>query len=231
MIFHIDKIHISDIFEQTTKTVEKINRVGTKMSRELTSDFQEHESNKSKIIDAARVIFARFGFKKTTMNEIAGSVFKAKSSIYYYYKSKEEIFKAIVEKEGNILKSELRQAIEKEADPRRQLRAYIITRAAYIKNLVNLYAALKEDYLKHYTFIDALRKQDFIDEQTILKGILQKGEGDGLFAISNLDLFAQAIVVALKGFEFSWALEKDMGQLERDTDALLEVIFNGLLKR
>jgi len=201
------------------------------MKREMVTEIQDHEGIKAKIIDAARVIFARFGFKKTTMNEIAGSVFKAKSSIYYYYKSKEDIFKAIVEKEGNILKSELLQAIQQEVDPRRHLRVYIITRAAYVKNLVNLYAALKEDYLKNYAFIVTLRKQDFADEQIMLKGILQKGETDGLFAIPNLDLFAQAIVIALKGFEFSWAMEKDMGQVARDTDALLEVIFNGLLKR
>jgi AcrR family transcriptional regulator len=201
------------------------------MRKATFKNMAEQDDIKDTIIDAAREVFARFGFKKTTMNEIAGSVFKAKSSIYYYYKSKEEIFRAIVEKEGNILKSELMSAIRKEADPRRQLRAYIITRAAYIRKLVNLYAALKEDYLKHYSFIDLLRKKDFEDEQTLLAGILQKGVDDGLFSIPNMEIFAEAIVIALKGFEFSWAVEKDMGQVERDTDALLEVIFNGLLKR
>ncbi len=201
------------------------------MAQEMAEDFQDYNLIKDKIIDAARGIFARFGFKKTTMNEIAGSVFKAKSSIYYYYKSKEEIFKAIVEKEGNILRTELLRAIAQENDPRRQLRTYVITRAGYIKKLVNLYAALKEEYLKNYAFIDALRKKDLENEHAMLKGILKKGADEGMFTIPNLDLFAQAILVAVKGFELSWALEKELSEIEQDTDALLEVIFNGLMKR
>jgi len=36
------------------------------------------------IIEAARGIFARFGFRKTTMDEIAQLAHKAKSSIYHY---------------------------------------------------------------------------------------------------------------------------------------------------
>ena len=48
------------------------------------------------IIDTARTLFKKTGFKKTTMGDIARSLGKAKSSLYYYYPSKEDIFEAVL---------------------------------------------------------------------------------------------------------------------------------------
>ena len=45
-------------------------------------------------------------FRKTTMDEIAQAARKGKSSIYYYFTSKEDIFRAIVEKETKMLRKQ-----------------------------------------------------------------------------------------------------------------------------
>lgn len=47
---------------------------------------------REQIIKAARKLFKQYGFKKASMSDIALMVHKSKSSIYYYFKSKEEIF-------------------------------------------------------------------------------------------------------------------------------------------
>ena len=52
---------------------------------------------RSQIVDVARKIFTRYGFRKTTMEEIALASSMGKSSIYYYFPSKEDIFRAVVE--------------------------------------------------------------------------------------------------------------------------------------
>ena len=49
------------------------------------------------IVGVARRIFTRHGFRKTTMEEIARASKMGKSSIYYYFKSNEVIFRAVVE--------------------------------------------------------------------------------------------------------------------------------------
>jgi AcrR family transcriptional regulator len=72
------------------------------------------------IIIAAQDIFARFGFKKTTMNDIARAAHKAKSSIYRYFKSKEEIFQTIVERESQILKEKIEKSINAQNNPERK---------------------------------------------------------------------------------------------------------------
>ena len=73
------------------------------------------------IINTSREIFARFGFKKTTVDEIANSLNKTKSFIYHYFNSKEEIFQSVVEKEGQLLKIEMMGAVSLEENLQKKL--------------------------------------------------------------------------------------------------------------
>ena len=75
------------------------------------------EEFRKKIIISAGQIFSRYGFKKTTMDEIAKALKMGKSSIYYYFESKEEIFEAVVLHEANILRNELTTAIKSVESP------------------------------------------------------------------------------------------------------------------
>ena len=50
------------------------------------------EQTKEKIRAAAYKCVARYGFEKTTLDDIAKEVGLNKASLYYYYKNKEDIF-------------------------------------------------------------------------------------------------------------------------------------------
>jgi AcrR family transcriptional regulator len=63
------------------------------------------------IVETARVLFKQSGFKKTTMGDIARSLGKAKSSLYYYYPSKEDIFEAVLHAEMDELLEQIHQSI------------------------------------------------------------------------------------------------------------------------
>jgi len=186
---------------------------------------------KEMIIEAARGIFARFGFSKTTMDEIAKAAYKAKSSIYHYFKSKEEIFREIVVKESRTLKEEITKAINQEDNPQKKLRAYVITRMHTLQKLANFYSALKDEYLKHYEFIEKVRKNHDREEMEIIKEILRDGNEKGVFDIKDLEVTAFAIIVALKGLEYRWVQETDVSKIEKGIDSLLAILFNGIVKR
>ena len=186
---------------------------------------------KEVITTAASDIFAKFGFKKTTMDEIAEAAHKAKSSIYYYFKSKEEIFRRIIEKESEILKEEINRAINQEKTPQKRLRAYTITRTRGLNRLANFYSALKDEYFEHYAFIEKIRKEYDKDELRVIKEILKNGVDDGTFSIKDLDVTAFVLITALKGLEYTWAVEADMSKIEKNIDNLLEVLFNGIAKK
>jgi len=163
---------------------------------------------RTKIIIVASKIFTRYGFKKTTMEEIAMATRKGKSSIYYYFSSKEDIFRAVVEMEAEELKNDLMVEISGIEDPIEQLKAYILFRMHKIKTLSNFYAALKSDYLSHLEFIEKIRRNYDKNEIKIVTEILQKGIKQNKFVIN-----------------------KDHGNIEDRLDNIIRILFYGLVKR
>lgn len=55
------------------------------------------EERRKAILDTARQLFTHKGFSETSMSEIAKQVGGSKATLYNYFKSKEEIFAAVME--------------------------------------------------------------------------------------------------------------------------------------
>lgn len=191
----------------------------------------QNEEIRARIIEIARSIFTHFGFKKTTMEEIAQATKKGKSSIYYYFSSKEEIFKAVVEKEAEELKSELAKKTEDITDPIEKLKVYIRVRMRKLDKLTNFYSALKSDYLGHLEFIEEIRKKYDKEEIRIVAEIIQDGIDSGKFAVEDAELSAVAIVTAMKGLEVPLFLNKEHRNLETRLSSLIDFLFYGIVKR
>lgn len=186
---------------------------------------------RSKIIEIARDIFTHFGFKKTTMEEIAAASRKGKSSIYYYFNSKEDVFKAVVEKEADELKAELAEKVLVIEDPMERLKEYISFRMKKLKQLSNFYAALKSEYLSHLDFIEKIRKTYDNEEIAIVKRILEDGIYKGKFLIEDPGLSALAIVTAMKGLEVPLLLTDKNVDVDGCIDHLINMLYYGMVKR
>jgi len=186
---------------------------------------------KAKIVEIAREIFTRFGFKKTTMEEIAVASRKGKSSIYYYFNSKEEVFKAVVEREAEEMKEELKVQVLNIEDPIERLKAYIAYRLKKLKELSNYYNALKSEYLGHLESVERIRKNFDQQEIKIVKQILEDGVANGQFVVEDPTLSAVAIVTAMKGLEVPLFLSSDKSNMESRIDNLINFLFYGIVKR
>jgi len=183
------------------------------------------------IIDVASKIFTRFGYRKTTMDEIAQATRKGKSSIYYYFPSKEDIFRAVVEREATELKKDLKKAVSEVEDPIDQLKTYILFRMHKLKTLTNFYAALKSDSLIHLEFIEKIRMDYDRREVEVVTDILKEGMEKGEFVIDDPELAAVALVTAMKGLELPLFIKKEHGNIEARLDNLIQFLFYGLVKR
>ncbi len=190
-----------------------------------------NEEVRAKIVDIARQIFSHFGFRKTTMEEIASASRKGKSSIYYYFGSKEDIFKAVVEKEAEVLKAELFEKIENIENPVEKLKVYISTRMRRLSKLTNFYSALKSDYLSQLEFIEKIRESYDQEEVMIISGIIQDGIDKGLFAADDPSMTAISIVTAMKGLEVPIFINKEHRHFESRMNNLINFLFYGIVKR
>ena len=157
-----------------------------------------NKDKKITIIKAAQELFARFGFVKTTVDEIASAARMGKATLYHYFRSKEDVFKEVIEKESRILNEMVKEAIDKEETPQKKLKAYVLTRMIYLNELANIYSALKDEFLDNYAFIEKTRKKDFYQEIESVKNVLNEGIEKNFFVIQDVELTSFAIISALK---------------------------------
>lgn len=81
---------------------------------------------KYQIIKAAQKRFVKHGLNKTTLDEIARDLRMGKASIYYYFKSKEDLFYQTIEWETSLLLEEIKRIFSQtELDLRNKFKAYL----------------------------------------------------------------------------------------------------------
>lgn len=189
------------------------------------------EEFKRKIIITAGQIFSRYGFKKTTMDEIAKALKKGKSSIYYYFDSKEDIFEAVVLYEANILRNELTTAIKSVESPIDKMKNYVFVRMRAFEKLSNYYNAIFDKNLDHYDFIEKIREKYDREELAILRLIIYHGARRKVFNVTNSEYTAMAIQTTLKGLEVPLFWKKKELNIESRLEAILDVLFYGIVKK
>lgn len=188
------------------------------------------KQQKEKILDTARVIFTRFGIKKSTMDEIAKKIRMGKSTLYHYFKSKEDIFLAVVKRESDTLKKNLQQVLEKKDSPKDKFRNYVKTRMKYLKELSVYYATLTDAYFDIYSFAEEIREDFQNFELESLKSIFTEGVEKEVFDLKNPELTAKMIIIAFKGFEYLLITKEETPDVESEFDMFIDMFFEGILK-
>ena len=189
------------------------------------------EEFRRKVIITAGAIFSRYGYKKTTMDEIAKALKKGKSSIYYYFESKEEIFEAVVLYEANILRNELTAAIKSVESPVEKMKNYVFVRMKSFEKLSNYYNAIFDKNLDHFNFIENIRSKYDREELAILRLILYHGARKKIFNVKNSEYTALAVQTTLKGLEVPLFWQKKEVNIEDRLNAILDVLFHGILMK
>lgn len=192
---------------------------------------EDKEQIREQIIKAAAVVFGRYGYKKTTMDEIGMAAGKGKTAIYYYFRNKEDIFRAVVEREATELEKSLLAAIADKNNPVEKLKAYFYARMRTMMNLSNFYDAMKNELFDHLPFINETRKDIDQKEYLLVKSILEEGINKGIFDLKDIDMTVKAIVIAMKGLEIPLFVENKVDNLPLYIDTLVHIICYGLIKK
>jgi AcrR family transcriptional regulator len=194
-------------------------------------DTRIERTKRDTILLAAQRLFARFGLRKTTVEEIINLAKIAKGTFYKYFPDKEVLFLEVVEKESASLVSAIREAVAQASTSQEKMKAYLETKACKIAELVNLYQVTRERIDEYWPQIEGVREKYLIEEQRIVREVLIDGVDKGELEVAEPELTAFAIVIAVKGLESSWIMETGPLELEQGMDLLLEVLFRGIIKR
>lgn len=179
--------------------VRKIVIFAASKKSALKEELEQREDKVDAIIAAAQKRFAVFGAEKTSMREIADDLHMSKASLYYYFPDKENLYKAVIEKEQNEFLATLERDVKLNPEPADFLRRYALNRLSYFRYLVNLGkigpASMNE--------VRPLILECFLNfrekEKLILVEVLEKGKKDGSFTIENTDETASLYLEILRG--------------------------------
>lgn len=188
------------------------------------------DNTKEIIVNVAERLFGRFGFHKTSMDEIAKIARKAKGSLYYHFASKEDLFREVFLKEINNLKYQLSIIVNNpELNAKEKLTNYFIKRMAILNSAENYHEALKADFFERFYFIDDLRNSLDEWEKEKLEQIILQGVNSGEFILKiNVNVLSEISIMILKGLEIPFFLQNKYDKFSFHLEELIRILSKGL---
>jgi len=183
---------------------------------------------REEILVKARALFVRHGFQKTTVEDIARACSLGKTALYYYFKSKEEIFEQVVRQESSHFVLQIREAVAAESDPVEKVRVFIVTRFAVIEEFLVLHQVSIQAAKELAPLAEVARQEFFREEIDLLMSILVEGKEAGVFALQRPELLAASLISACVGVERQFMEVEGAPPAAEGMEELLNVLLHGL---
>lgn len=184
---------------------------------------------RDKFIDAARQLFAHTGVANTTMNDIAEASKKGRRTLYTHFKSKTDIYNAVVKSELNLLFNSLDMVIQKELPADEKLLEYILIRFDSIKQVVHRNGTFRGDFFRDISRVEKVRKSFDVKEIRCIQCILEEGVSQTIFDVPNVYDMAIIIHHAFKGLELPYILGY-IPNIDSKNNTLIEASIHLLFK-
>lgn len=191
---------------------------------------------KLKVLKAASDCFARFGYDKTTLEDIGKSVGLNKASLYYYYKNKEDIFSDVISREVDQYLNELQRKIKSAKTSENKIQSYLSERVNIYRMLMNLHNLSMDTIRRFEPIYNELYERMMAREVEFVSEIIQEGIKDGEFRpveatrVSHA-LLTVAVSIRYRGLHIShvrMAAEADYTKMQDDIRFVVKLILDGI---
>jgi len=194
------------------------------------------EQVKERIGQAAMECFERYGLEKTTLEDIAKTVGLNKTSLYYYYKNKEDIFIEVAIREGQSFIDTLQKSTLKKKGVENQISFYLESRLNYYTNVLNMNRVSVESLDKILPRFFELYDAMMVQEKAFLTKLLTQAIAHERLDLTDPENIASVLINFANALKHSTEqqailkrqVEIDYAQSLRDTKFLVSLIFRGL---
>lgn len=190
----------------------------------------KRDQKKQSILEVAQKIFSRFGFNKTTMDEIAKAARMGKATLYHYFRDKEQLFYEVVRNEAKTMQDAIANAIQDITDPKERLRVYMTVRIECLNKFAIAYSALRDEYLEHLSSIKKFRADFIAYEMRVLTSIFRDGVDKKIFSIINIHEIVKIFIITLRGIELSLITDSGLTIDKQQIDLLTDMMLFGICK-
>ncbi|MCI6461515.1 MAG: TetR/AcrR family transcriptional regulator [Prevotella sp.] len=185
---------------------------------------------RQKIVDVARQLFAKNGLENTTMNDIATASGKGRRTLYTYFKSKEDVYYAVIESELERLSDKMDEVAAKNTRPQDKIIELIYTHLSMIKETVVRNGNLRAEFFRNIWMVEKVRKNFDEDEIELFRKVYADGKAQGEFDVDNVDLVADITHYCIKGLEVPYIYGRlGHGMTEETSRPLVAKVVYGAL--
>lgn len=126
---------------------------------------------------------------------------KGRRTLYTYFKSKEDVYYAVIESELERLSDKLDEVASEKILPQDKIIELIYTHLSMIKETVMRNGNLRAEFFRNIWMVEKVRKNFDEDEIEIFRKVYADGKAEGEFDIENVDLVADITHYCIKGLE------------------------------
>ena len=188
------------------------------------------EFRRAEILDAARRVFAQKGFAGGVMDEIASEAGIAKGTVYLYFRSKIEVYRALLEHDMRQLQATTIERMEAAADVRAKIHAFLLARLTNADERREFFRIMDSER----TNLHISRKQyrEFLEEPVKrLKSALDYGIQQGSVRPVATEAVAWLIVDAARGSIQRRLLQQPPPSAADEAAFLLDFLWGALATR
>lgn len=194
------------------------------MENSITVTGLHEKVRKIEIREKAQAVFSKYGYRKTTVEDIGKACGLGKAALYHYFTGKEEIIAEVTRHSNEQLLEKMRFAVDSTKDPRNKLLALVNARLKFMsENCIEC-----EELVEILPMVANLRQVYFQEEMEIIRQILEEGMKLGMFRPANLETAPLIMISALRGIEIHFAEVRDAPALRDGIKELMELFFSGL---
>ncbi|MGZ3872328.1 MAG: TetR/AcrR family transcriptional regulator [Mucilaginibacter sp.] len=202
------------------------------------TDQLKEDAIQEQILQAAKRLFQIHGLHKVNMDDVAKAIGKGRSSLYYYYKSKDEIFDAVMRIEINEMLAAIGRAVADAPGTEQKINAFCVTKLKVLREKRSFYNTLDTgmdaDAISHFKKMQIIHHQHIMEQEGALLGqILADGIESGELRAINKENQATLIFVVLSslhGLKREMVMENNFDGIEPAVNTLTNMVIHGLKK-
>jgi AcrR family transcriptional regulator len=186
------------------------------------------------IINVAKSCFAQFGYDKTTLDDIGKRMGMNKSSLYYYFNNKEEIFTAVVIEEADGIVNSLQAEMQDRNSPEEKIQYYMKMRLGYYRKVLSLHQLSAESLRQIQPGFHQLYNTILEREITFIQKQLEQIDENVNETLARR--IAELIITSADGIKHDEILYNNLDtfkdpnyvKIETDTEFLISLVLKGV---
>lgn len=185
---------------------------------------------RDRLIEVARQLFARQGIENTTMNDIATASDRGRRTLYTYFRTKSDIYQAVIETEAERIKREIEAEVNAQETPREKLRALMRSRLSIAMEHVTSYQIwLKNIFSRDAQKAQAVRSLVANRIYEMIEEIVAEGTASGDFIPEQSERLSTMLTMVVRGTDWSMTHEDaDREVMDQWIDQSIDFILDAI---